>query len=415
MIATPNPIKWWDQFPPTLRLVTRARLIASIGAGGVIYLTPLIFNKINFSATQIGSGIAAAALVGTIARLLSGAILDKGIKFSWPLRVTAVFAIIADILLFHANDFSTYLKGQLFIGMAAGLYWPSIELAVPSSCGSFPSSKGFALVRSADAFGVSIGAIFGALSALLGIIRIVYIIDSVCMCLLLLTLRKDSLTLKRYEVIDEKTNKNLLESIHLSIRNKFWIEKLIPLLVISLIATLVLSLLQSALPIDLVKGSLLRPAINEFWSSSLIAIHLGLLVVIQWPIGRWLSGKNVKFGLNISLISFGVGCLLLAISSFSSKGIVLVFLAQIPLAIALAAFLPTATEAIFQNTPNKKRGIAMALFSQCFAISAFSAPLIAGRVIDSKGQGLIIWVFMSVICFSANLLLRKANLSNNKS
>ena len=42
----------------------------------------------------------------------------------------------------------------------------------------------------------------------------------------------------------------------------------------------------------------------------------------------------------------------------------------IPMAIGLAAFLPTATEAIIQLPPVGKRGLAMALFSQCFAISA---------------------------------------------
>ena len=51
------------------------------------------------------------------------------------------------------------------------------------------------------------------------------------------------------------------------------------------------------------------------------------------------------------------------------------------MALALASFLPTATEGVIRQTPLNKRGIALALFSQCFAISAFATPLIAGYLI----------------------------------
>ena len=63
-------MRWWNQFPSGLRNVTRLRLLASIGAGGVIFMTPLIFHAIDFSASQVGSGLAVSALIGTAVRLL---------------------------------------------------------------------------------------------------------------------------------------------------------------------------------------------------------------------------------------------------------------------------------------------------------------------------------------------------------
>ena len=72
----PDPLRWWNQFPLALRNVTRIRLLASIGAGGVIFMTPLIFHAINFSASQVGSGLAVAALIGTLVRLISGVLID---------------------------------------------------------------------------------------------------------------------------------------------------------------------------------------------------------------------------------------------------------------------------------------------------------------------------------------------------
>ena len=63
---------WWYQFPFHLRLITKIRFFASFGAGGVIYLTSLIFNNIGLTATEIGSGFAISAIIGTLTRFFTG-------------------------------------------------------------------------------------------------------------------------------------------------------------------------------------------------------------------------------------------------------------------------------------------------------------------------------------------------------
>ena len=110
-----------------------------------MFMTPLIFHAIDFSASQVGSGLAVAALIGTVVRLLSGALLDRGIRCSWPVRCTTLLAITADCVLIRADSYGGYVLGQLLLGCAAGLYWPAIELAVPLSCGSWISPSKFSL------------------------------------------------------------------------------------------------------------------------------------------------------------------------------------------------------------------------------------------------------------------------------
>ena len=88
-------------------------------------MTPLIFHAIDFSAREVGSGLAVSALIGTVVRLLSGALLDRGIRCSWPVRGTTLLAIAADLILLQANSYNSYLLGQLLLGCAAGLYWPA--------------------------------------------------------------------------------------------------------------------------------------------------------------------------------------------------------------------------------------------------------------------------------------------------
>ncbi len=361
-----------------------------------MFMTPLIFHAIDFSAREVGSGLAVSALIGTVVRLLSGALLDRGIRCSWPVRGTTLLAIAADLILLQADNYNSYLVGQLLLGCAAGLYWPAIELAVPLSCGSLPSGRGYALVRSADALGIGIGTLIGTAAATLGTLRTVYSVEAVCMgaVLVLISLHP----LQDGPPYRDLSRNSPEPGDQLQTSRLPWLLPLLPVLVISVVATGILALQQSALPLDLVRGGLLRPALSESHSSALIALQLTLLVSLQWPVGRWLAERSVAFGLCLSLAGFSVGCGLIALSSLFTSGTALVLAALLPMAFAQAAFLPTATEAVIEETPPEHRGLAMALFSQCFAISAIVAPLAGGALLDLQSNGLVLWLLMGGAC-----------------
>ena len=361
-----------------------------------MFMTPLIFHAIDFSAREVGSGLAVSALIGTVVRLLSGALLDRGIRCSWPVRGTTLLAIAADLILLQADNYNSYLIGQLLLGCAAGLYWPAIELAVPLSCGSLPSGRGYALVRSADALGIGIGTLIGTAAATLGTLRTVYSVEAVCMgaVLVLISLHP----LQDGPPYRDLSGNSPEPGDQLPTSRLPWLLPLLPVLVISVVATGILALQQSALPLDLVRGGLLRPALSESHSSALIALQLTLLVSLQWPVGRWLAERSVAFGLGLSLAGFSVGCGLIALSSLFESGTALVLAALLPMAFAQAAFLPTATEAVIEETPPEHRGLAMALFSQCFAISAIVAPLAGGALLDLQSNGLVLWLLMGGAC-----------------
>ena len=138
----------------------------------------------------------------------------------------------------------------------------------------------------------------------------------------------------------------------------------------------------------------------------MIAWQLGLLVLLLWPIGNWVAKRSLRFGLGVGLGGFVVGCLLLASSALWTGGIALIAIAMVPIAFGEAAFLPTAAEAMVEETPLQHRGLAMALFSQCFAISATGAPLIAGLLLDRQGHGLLLWLLMATVCLSMLPLLK---------
>jgi MFS family permease len=387
---------WWLQFPSPLRQLAIIRLVASFGAGGILYLTPMVFHQANFTASSVGLGLALAALAGTVARFASGALLDRGFSCGLPVLMAGLCGACGDAVLLGAHHLPGYIAGQLLIGVAGGLYWPAVELAVPLCAPPVASARGYALVRSTDAAGVAAGTLTGAALAGLGRLRGIYLVDMAAVAVLvLLLLRQPRPGPSRSSGHGER-----------GLALEFWLPPLLPLLSLSLVATAIPALLQSALPLDLVRGGLARTAQPEHMSALLIGVQLGLLLLLQWPVGKTLAQRPVAVGLGLSLACFTLGAGLLALSALSRSGVWVVLLALVPLALGEAAFLPTATEAVVELSPPRHAGLAMALFSQCFALSAFASPLLAGLLLDAQGHGVVLWTLVALICASSLCLVQ---------
>jgi len=387
--------QWWHQFPAPLRELATVRLVASFGAGGVLYLTPMVFHQADFSASQVGSGLAVAALAGTFGRFASGWLLDLGLTCGLPVLLAGLCGFLGDALLLGAQHQQGYVAGQVLLGLAGGLYWPAVELAVPLCAPPMASARGYALSRTADAGGVAGGTLAGALLAQLGQLRGVYLVDMTAIVALAALLLWRPLP-------------RALQACRTGVPEVAWgqwLPALLPMLLLSVVATAIPALMQSALPLDLVRGGLERDAQPEAISALLIGLPLAMLLLIQWPVGQALARRSVAVGLGLSMVCFTGGTVLLALSALSDQGIVLVVLALMLLALGQAAFLPTSTEAVVELSPEGHGGLAMALFSQCFALSAFGAPLLAGLLLDGQGHGLLLWLLMSVVCGLCLLLI----------
>jgi len=384
------------QFPAPLRELSLIRLVASLGAGGVLYLTPVVFHQAAFSATAVGLGLAAAAAAGTVGRFLCGQLIDRGLSTTKPVLVAALLSLLADGRLLTATTFPGFVVGQMVLGMAMGIYWPAIELAVPLSCPPLPSSRAYALVRTADAMGIALGVLLGAVLASFDRLRGIYLVDMGCMVLLLALLL-------RYPLPSAAP----LPPEGRPLTWRQWVQPLLPLLGVTVLTTAMVVLLQSALPLDLVRGGLGRPPLPGSLGALLVGLQLTLLLSFQWPLGRWLADRPVAFGLGWSLVGFALGSGLLALSSLGWQSTGVLIAAQFPLAAAEAAFLPTASEAVVELTPLAHQGMAMALFSQCFAISALVAPLLGGWLLDNQGHGAGLWLLMALLCLLGLLLVSR--------
>ena len=401
LFSTSSVSNYWERFPISLRLIIKARLWTAIGAGGVLYLSPIIFNSLGFSAEQIGSGITTAAFAGIATRFGTGYLLDKKFCYGKAIKVACLIAILSDFILFYSQNFLGYLCGEFFLGAAAGIYWPSAELAVPLNCNSkIKSSEAYSLARSADATGVTIGVLLGTIGSYLDFTRIIYVIDSLSMLFIF------NILLNKQSISKIKINLKVINNIEIKCEkseNNFnlrWIINLFPLFLIALFITGVMSLLQSILPLDLANGGIVRPPITEQRVASLVTFKLILIAIFQWPIGYLLRNKDSPFKFRLCLISILLGFIFLSISNFLNNGYSLILIAFIPLTISLCIFLPSASDAIIKSSPTKYQGTAMALYSQCFGISALTVPWLAGKLIDKYDTAFQLWFIISLVCIA---------------
>jgi len=406
-VNSPNSLQisknWWIKFPYHLRLITKIRFYAAFGAGGVIYLTSLIFNNLGLSATDIGLGFTISAIIGTVTRLITGNYLNKTGKIQFPIVTSSILSIAASLCLILSKETFLYLIGQSFVGAAAGIYWPAAEFGVPYFCHPIETRKAYALVRSSEALGIFLGVFFGGYMTNFLYSKSIFINDIFCMLVITYLISRNSSSIKKNL---ENFQKKLVNPINQG--QLKWNKNSTIIILSILLITTSLALIQVTLPLDLVKGGVYRNALSKEIISLIISIQLILLLFLQWPVGTWISKKERLFGLKFSLINFSLASFLLFISSYLNiPAFYLISFSLIFVSLGTASFLPTSTDVVFRIAPSNKKGFALALLSQCFAMGYFFGPFISGRILDIFGYASIIWLSISCCCFIAFAILFK--------
>ena len=394
---------WWNQFPFHLRLVTKIRFFASFGAGGVIYLTSLIFNNIGLSATEIGLGFTISAIIGTLTRLFTGNYLNKAGKIHNPFVISSLISIAAGFFLIISKDTLFYIIGQCLIGAAAGIYWPTAEYVVPYFCHPVDTRKAYALVRSSEALGIFLGVFIGGFMNYFLYFKSIFINDIFCMFTIVFLILRNKTSIQKTLAKSQNKASDLIDS-----NQERWNKNSFKIILSIVLITTSLALIQVTLPLDLVKGGFYREVLNEKLINVIISFQLILLLILQWPIGSWISKKGKLFGLKFSLVNFSFASFLLFISSYLSIGaFYFVFIAIILISLGTSSFLPASTDVVFSIAPSNKKGYALALLSQCFAMGYFFGPFISGRILDLFGYASIIWAAISFLCFSMFTIIFK--------
>ena len=131
--------------------------------------------------------------------------------------------------------------------------------------------------------------------------------------------------------------------------------------------------------------------------ATFLTFKIILITFFQWLISYLIREKDSTAKFRLCLICILLGFILLSLSNFLVNEYLLILISFIPLTIALCIFLPSVSNAIIKSSPIEYRASAIALYSQCFGISALTVPLIVGRLIDTYETALQAWLIFSLV------------------
>ncbi|MXW40084.1 MAG: MFS transporter [Synechococcus sp. SB0668_bin_15] len=392
---------WLQRYPPALVWSCLLRGLALMGLTGIGFYLGIAYGD-RLSGLALGYGFAVAAAVGIVSRWLAGRSLDGGLHWRHLLAVSGLLAAASMVQLRDVGDWPALLLGMALQGLGLGLFWPAAEIAVAQTHGPIPLGKAFTLARFCEAVGSALGVLGTAVFTVLGRASWAFLAAAAVLLALAVAALLSPGPVGRQPVFNGQAQPQQRQGGY---RDLAKVPGLPAVLLISITATSIIILQQSALPLDLVRGSLGRPALAPVVGNLVVAVQLVLLVVMQLPVGRLASRWPTGTSLRWSLLAFAGGQALMALSSVPmAPDLLLVVGAQVLTAVGTAAFLPTASTACLERTPAALQGRAMAAYSECWGISSVVAPPVAGWLLEMQGHGVSLWLLLTALCLAASRL-----------
>ena len=418
---------WSHRYPLALIWSCVLRGLALMPLTGIGFYLGTIYSD-HLTGTQLGSAFAMAAAVGFFSRWWAGRQLDQGTSWRQLLAWSALAMAVGIFQLRDVNGWQPLLLGMALQGVGLGLFWPSVEIAVADTRGEqVLLTEAFTLARFLEAIGAAAGVAATAGFTALGQPSLAFISAAILLLLLavaaLLTPaapadKGNTLTWKRLlkaaAVLTTRASRSDsaathdLQPSHQTVPNSYLgllrVTGIPALFLVSVVATSIIILQQSALPLDLVRGGLGRQPLGPMAGNLLLALQTTLLMLLQWPVGRLLTRWPKETVLRWSLLAFAGGQGSLALSFLPAGQLAALVLAQVLTAFGIAGFLPTASTAILELTPTALEGRAMAAYSGCWGLSSIVAPPLAGWMLEQQGHSLGLWLFFMGLCFASTRL-----------
>ena len=393
--------RWLQRYPPALIWSCLLRGLALMALTGIGFYLGIAYGD-RLSGIDLGYGFAIAAAMGVVSRWLAGRSLDGGLHWRHILAASGLLTAASMMQLRNISDWPALLMAMALQGLGLGLFWPAAEIAVAQTHGSVPLVRAFTLARFCEAVGSALGVLGTAAFTAVGRSSWAFVTAAAILLALAVAALLSPSIVCRQVISGGQAFPQRRQGNYGALAK---VPGLPAVLLISIMATTTIILQQSALPLDLVRGSLGRPALEPVMGNLVVAVQLVLLVVIQLPVGRLVSRWPTGTGLQWSLLAFAGGQALMTLSCLPrAPGLLLVVGAQMLTALGTAAFLPTASTACLERTPAALQGRAMAAYSECWGISSVVAPPMAGWLLEMQGHGVGLWLLLTILCLATSRL-----------
>jgi MFS family permease len=354
-------------------LLAIGRLISQLGSGLTLFYAPIFFVQyLGLSATEVGLAIGCQSIFGVAGRLISGSLVDRiGRK---PLLLAAMVAsAIAAGLLALANDFWWLVLGNLCCGLGIGLYWPANEsLVADLATSSEVRRQAYGITRLADNLGLGLGIILGGITIQLNLnYRLLFWLDGFSFILfaglIALGIRETARSTQSFSSPWTGYGQALKD------------RRLQLYLLINIAFTTFVAQLETSIPLYITKFA----GGSTATVTGLFTFNLVLMAALQIPVIRWLRVDRHAQALGKAAILWAAsfGCVAAAtIDALHSLGWLVA--AMLGIAVALAAYNPTASALTADIAPPHLMGVYTSLNSLCWAVGFGIGPPLGGWALD---------------------------------
>ena len=363
---------------PAVWILAAGRLLSQVGTGFTLFYLPIFFvNEVGLTATAVGVALGSASLSGMIGRFLGGSMIDS--RF-WGRRRTLLLSMLVSCVgsfaFAIANDIVALVLGNLLMGFGVGLYWPATEAAVADLSPPDQRGEAFAITRLADSVGLGLGVVIGGVVISLShAYRALFVADGLSFLVFFGIL---------YVAIQE-TSKADQQGRHgfggwgIALRDR----RLLTYIAANILITTFLAQINSTLPLYFKNFVREGQGFSELTISALFAWHLGLAILLQLPVTRFLRPYSFPHALMGSLVFWGAGFILVWACGVAISGVLIwAVLALGMLAIAMISYTPIASALVVALAPESLRGVYLSLNSQCWAVGYLIGPALGGIAMD---------------------------------
>lgn len=374
-------LAWLPQLDHRVWILIAGRLLSQIGNGFTLFYAPVFFaNQVGLPPAVVGIGIGSGSISGVLGRILGGSFADSP---HWGRRKTlllsAAVSALADVFLTLTYDFPTFLIGNLLMGLGIGLYWPATEAVVADLTSVDQRNEAFALTRLGDTVGLGLGVVLGgALIAFTGAYRALFVIDGISFLVFFGVVYwaiAETVNTKQF-------NRSLFKGWAVALRDR----TLLIFALVNILFTTYLSQINSAMPLYFTNFVPVRSDVSGFSMSTLSTLfswHIILAALTQLPIARFLNRFSRVQALICSALLWGIGFLLIGITGIAPASHLLwAILGLSVMAIATAAYNPSASALVVDLAPESLRGVYLSINSLCWAVGYFIGPTVGGWAMD---------------------------------
>ncbi len=363
---------------PAVWILAAGRLLSQVGTGFTLFYLPIFFvNEVGLSATAVGAALGSASLSGMVGRFLGGSMIDS--RF-WGRRRTLLLSMlvscVGSVAFVIAYDIPTLVLGNLLMGFGVGLYWPATEAAIADLSPPEQRNEAFAITRLADSVGLGLGVVLGGVViTLIHAYRALFVADGISFLVFFAIL---------YVAIPETANadqqgRHGFRGWGIAFRDR----RLLTYIAVNILITTYLAQINSTLPLYFKNFVQQGVGFSELTISVLFAWHLGLAILLQLPITRFLRPYSYAHGLMGSLAFWGAGFVLVWACGVASSGALFwAVLALGMMAVAMIIYTPIASALVVALAPESLRGVYLSLNSQCWAIGYLIGPALGGMAMD---------------------------------